>query len=62
MKPKKATGTYNLVKKAEKEMYKFQLNEPFYTVDDLIKLGAESYIPNLIQLSKKAKNDGLKGF
>jgi len=45
-----------IVKKAEKEIYQFELNEAEYGIDDLIEYGLGEKVPNLIELSKKCKN------
>ena len=56
--PKRNLAALALRKAADKEMFQFVLNEPFYTVDMLIALGLESKIPNLIKLNKRT--NGIK--
>ncbi len=45
-----------LRKAAEKEMFKFSLNEAGYTVDGLVGLGLALHIPNLIKFNQKVEN------
>ena len=55
MHKKKDNSFEFLVKAAEREIYQFNLNETFYTVDTLVNLGLSEKIPNLIKLNKKSK-------
>lgn len=42
-----------LIKDAQKEMFMFKYNKPFYTIDELIACGLSDKIPNLVKLNKK---------
>lgn len=53
MKAKRSNTLDNLRSAAEKEMFQFELNEHSYTIQQLIDLGVESRIPNLVKLNKK---------
>jgi hypothetical protein len=59
---KRASYLVTLHKAAEHEMFQFKIINKEYTINQLINLGLETKIPNLIKLNKLYDNVKIKNF